>query len=592
MEAGSYLPTVFHTYFSVLHPFDVSLRNVQFLEYCTTKIGIMMKLIFENPYRILGLPTSASDREIAKRGDDLAMYIEMGMTKSFPNDYVFHTNLISRTKESLQLALSQLELGSQKIFHSSFWFNNSNSVDQLVFELLNEGELEKAEELWSRQIIEKVRDKNASTYRNFAILKILQLDENEEQYIDKFMGLAKSLFQGTVYSNNQDQLQVIGGDNNRLGKTDIQLFLMEEFQKHLLGELSDNLSGNVVKKFLNIFDSADETVKAKVIKKFTDEPIHRLELALNECQNQRKESSSNSKIAADKLFLTAKNHLPNLASILSKKDIHYQFISDKISKELLACSTAYFNWLTENDDDRNPYEISKKITENAKRLAVSEEVKKRVNDDLDTIEELKEQKKLESKTAYFIEKINNLPSLESLPPSQSHIIPNELKKFLESSIPLLMAVKSENINAFKEWSEVFVNVTLNYSMHYIENSNKPKVPEVLSLLRKVQDLYMDGELEETFNFIFNSLSKTTVQANSSSGGCYIATLVYGDYDSPEVLILRKFRDHVLARTIWGTLFIKIYYLTSPSLVKILKNRTFIQNRIRKILDSIVQRLSK
>ena len=52
-----------------------------------------------------------------------------------------------------------------------------------------------------------------------------------------------------------------------------------------------------------------------------------------------------------------------------------------------------------------------------------------------------------------------------------------------------------------------------------------------------------------------------------AGGCYIATAIYGSYDCPEVWVLRRFRDRYLLKTIVGTLFVKVYYSISPSLVK-------------------------
>lgn len=40
-------------------------------------------------------------------------------------------------------------------------------------------------------------------------------------------------------------------------------------------------------------------------------------------------------------------------------------------------------------------------------------------------------------------------------------------------------------------------------------------------------------------------------SSSSSSGCYIATMVYGDYDHPQVLVLRDFRDQILQKHRWG-----------------------------------------
>lgn len=55
--------------------------------------------------------------------------------------------------------------------------------------------------------------------------------------------------------------------------------------------------------------------------------------------------------------------------------------------------------------------------------------------------------------------------------------------------------------------------------------------------------------------------------NKTSGGCYVATSVYGSYDCPEVWTLRRFRDYSLATTWYGRIFVYAYYAISPTIVK-------------------------
>jgi tetratricopeptide (TPR) repeat protein len=72
--------------------------------------------------------------------------------------------------------------------------------------------------------------------------------------------------------------------------------------------------------------------------------------------------------------------------------------------------------------------------------------------------------------------------------------------------------------------------------------------------------------------------------------CYIATAVYGSYEAPEVLILRRFRDNFLAPSAIGRLFIKVYYFISPPIAIRLKKARIANACVRKILDFIVSRL--
>jgi hypothetical protein len=74
--------------------------------------------------------------------------------------------------------------------------------------------------------------------------------------------------------------------------------------------------------------------------------------------------------------------------------------------------------------------------------------------------------------------------------------------------------------------------------------------------------------------------------------CYIATLVYEDINHPKVEFLRQFRDKKLLTTLWGKLFVRLYYFISPSLVERLKPFKKIQIFIRIILDKIIANIFK
>lgn len=85
----------------------------------------------------------------------------------------------------------------------------------------------------------------------------------------------------------------------------------------------------------------------------------------------------------------------------------------------------------------------------------------------------------------------------------------------------------------------------------------------------------------------NSSSSSSAPQNSSNGGCYIATLVYGDYDHPKVKVLRHFRDNVLLKNNFGKKFVKFYYKYSPGWVQHLKSKKRINRCIRSILNCFV-----
>lgn len=80
-------------------------------------------------------------------------------------------------------------------------------------------------------------------------------------------------------------------------------------------------------------------------------------------------------------------------------------------------------------------------------------------------------------------------------------------------------------------------------------------------------------------------------STASSGGCYVATAVYGSYDCPEVWTLRRFRDYTLAETWYGRAFIHTYYAISPTIVKWFGKTEWFKKMWRGKLDRMVNDLN-
>ena len=80
--------------------------------------------------------------------------------------------------------------------------------------------------------------------------------------------------------------------------------------------------------------------------------------------------------------------------------------------------------------------------------------------------------------------------------------------------------------------------------------------------------------------------------SGSSGGCYVATAVYGSYDCPQVWTLRRYRDDTLASTPGGRYFIHTYYAISPTLVRWFGKNDWFVNTSKRILDKMVQQLNE
>ena len=100
----------------------------------------------------------------------------------------------------------------------------------------------------------------------------------------------------------------------------------------------------------------------------------------------------------------------------------------------------------------------------------------------------------------------------------------------------------------------------------------------------------DNELRAKLNVLW--LGTTAKSHSSSNEGCFIATTCYGDYDAPEVKKLRTFRDTVLKNTFFGRVTIKLYYWSSPFLVKMIIRNPKVRNVLKEdFLPILIKRIS-
>jgi hypothetical protein len=109
-----------------------------------------MDLVLRNPFRVLGLPVTASSREIAKRVSDLELFAELGKDKTYPNDFP-DLGDIDRSMEAIKDAARRIELPEMRVFHSFFWFRDGDTVDELAFECLNNFDLRETDSVWTKQ---------------------------------------------------------------------------------------------------------------------------------------------------------------------------------------------------------------------------------------------------------------------------------------------------------------------------------------------------------------------------------------------------------------------------------------------------------
>ena len=94
-----------------------------------------MDLIQNNPYRIAGLLSNATTKELQKQKGKIKAFSKVG--KKITSELDFDVlNDIDRTEKSIEKAFANIEQNQDKINNSLFWFVNTNSFDNTAIDYL------------------------------------------------------------------------------------------------------------------------------------------------------------------------------------------------------------------------------------------------------------------------------------------------------------------------------------------------------------------------------------------------------------------------------------------------------------------------
>lgn len=126
----------------------------------------------------------------------------------------------------------------------------------------------------------------------------------------------------------------------------------------------------------------------------------------------------------------------------------------------------------------------------------------------------------------------------------------------------------------------------------LKSEIKTNLGEATRLMAQISSMPMKYEARQMIDDVTQMITQTETKINGGSKGCFIATFAYESYDAKEVLFLRYYRDNVLGETIIGTLFIKVYYLLSPSLVKMFVHFPATRRVIKMATDKLINKIKK
>ncbi len=399
-----------------------------------------MKSILNNPYRIAGILANCSEKDILKQKSKIKRFSEVGKEITSEYDFSF-LNSLQRTNSVIDKAFSDIEQNQNKVVHSLFWFTNLNTVDNTAIQHLITGNKEKAIEIWDKLTDEKeVTSKNFSAFNNIGTLYLL---ENSKEKIKqgitaKIKLIASENFKDFVHTVADETFSI---DKNKQIEIFIDELLTQFKQKYSTAEI------------MELFSNCNGTTQKYLSKKFTEEPIHKIETQIEQCTKKRSKDKSNAYKFGTDLYSKTKSELTLLKSIVGNTNLQYKMLADNIAKELQQCSIDYFNESQELERSNDYLEEAMKLAKLAESVAVNDATKSKAKENISTLEGMKDRE--------LSEILMFLKSVKEAYAENEREIRQEVKNMEETDILLRMGHKTinwvaveENIKNSINWSNV------------------------------------------------------------------------------------------------------------------------------------------
>jgi hypothetical protein len=577
-----------------------------------------MKLINENPYRIVGLLAGATAKEQSRQIKRLLQFIEADQDPD--DDFSFHkTGKLIRNAEKVTTAVSKLNLDSDKLDAAIFWFYLDNPVtDEPAIEFLKEGNREAAFNIWVKKVSSnEVSEQNWSAFHNLSTLLLwysIKGNEINKEYLTKGIQL-KIQFLNSEYFLNL--IQKVTDSTFKTSAKSVQINFLNLVQNEI-----EKANLNTQARLNEIVGNLTFEAKDDFLKGLSLVPIETIEKLIKDSKNRKKQDPEEAYYVGVELYNAGKEIIYSLKDLLGANSLSFTTISDKFSNEILQCGITYFNSL--KDSDKNPGKATMVLFNYAKQFAVGNIIKQKCKEEIDDLQKWIDDTPNRERLAVVgvdmlfigakLERFQNLPDtvtnardlVEGCKPKLANMrtaLGNRDEFYIKISSAVVNNAQGMLVAAVNEAQEEFA---LNRNIHTLKHI----ISGALSVTQAMSNFDMLPDVKSHFtrnkeaitninNQIYNATASTAEKLGRSAGefvgqvqkktegGCYIATMAYGDYNHPQVLILRSFRDNYLVKYLLGRQFIKFYYRYSPSWVEFLGHSPKINKAIRNLLDKII-----
>lgn len=424
-------------------------------------------LVANNPYRLLGVATNASEKEISANKTKIARFADVGKTVDFPLDMNALIGQCSRDKASVEKASAALSLPQDKIRHALFWFAKESPIDEMALEYVQAGNNEKAIELLEKR-------ESWSALMNLGVLFFTT------GKVVEGVGFILRVIHNDDYRNAL--LLATCGEAFAMSKID----LSHQFVNLLKTEMSDKALLYIM--FENGFTEETDYLKDEIIGSILAKINSEIDKT-SQTDPDDAETSYNTGLA---LMENSDLALEELRLYLSTTDVQYQSVANNVAKRILQFGINYHNAAGAAVE----YEKALLLAEYAESIAEGKIIKERCAENLKVMRKNSIHAKTKEDEKLVIDKLKACKDAE---PSLKTAL-----ELVDDCKPSLMSIKEvigQSDEYYLKLSSSVANCALGMVITVVnesqKNDNDRKKLKVVEEAEKVMDAI--GKLDMSFD---------------------------------------------------------------------------------------------
>ncbi len=315
-----------------------------------------MNILQNNPYRILGVYSNSPTRERLANHNRMKAFLKVGKPISFPLDLPQFLSAINRTEATVADADAKLTLPKDQMLYSQFWFVKMTPLDDVAFNHLLSGEINKAEEIWKKR-------ESTSSLQNLIVCSLMRNDY-----------ACTISYAETLYGNAQYLGQLVTAATGTGGNLDAA-----NLAYSFLDILCEEIGAANLLSFVT-YASWKNHIGEKTVKPLIDSISDAIDVA-----KKSKGKGPNARLnAGEKLKKDTRNAILQLKKFLSPTDLQYQMIADKLGLEILQCGIDYYN----DSDEADAALKAMNLQKYAKSIVVGQMAKDRCKENVDILHKI------------------------------------------------------------------------------------------------------------------------------------------------------------------------------------------------------------